>query len=191
MPEGDSPPDVRLERYREFLHLLARLRLSSWLQSKLDPSDMVQDTLLRAHRHRDQQRGQTEAELAGWLRRILANVLADKARQFARGKRDLALERSLEAELEQSSLRLEKWLAAEQSSPSERAMRPELLLQMADALAELPEDERTALELRYLQVPPWPLADIARHLGRPTAKAVSGLLERGLDKLRKRLRDDT
>ena len=191
MPPGDLPPDLRLERYREYLRLLARLRLSPRLQSKLDPSDVVQETLLRAHEHREQFRGQPETELAAWLRRILANVLADKAREFARGKRDLALEHSLEAGLEQSSQRLEKWLADEQSSPSERAMRQELLLQVADALAGLPADERTALELRYLQEPPWPLAEIARHLGRPSTKAVSGLLERGLAKLRKVLREPT
>jgi hypothetical protein len=36
-----------------------------------------------------------------------------------------------------------------------------------------------------------PLAEIARHLGLPSAKAVSGLLERGLTKLRKLLREET
>jgi RNA polymerase sigma-70 factor (ECF subfamily) len=190
MSPGDSPPGLRPERYREYLRLLARLRLDPRLRSKLDASDIVQETLLKAHKHRDQLQGQTEAELAAWLRGILANVLADEARKFARGKRDLALERSLEADLEQSSLRLEKWLVGEQSSPSERATRQELLLQMADALAGLPEDERAALELRYLRQPPVPLAEIARHLGRPTAKAVSGLLERGLAKLRKALREE-
>jgi DNA-directed RNA polymerase specialized sigma24 family protein len=62
---------------------------------------------------------------------------------------------------------------------------------MADALAALLADQRTALELRYLQEPKWALADIAKHLGRPTPKAVAGLLERGLAKLRKVLREDT
>jgi RNA polymerase sigma-70 factor (ECF subfamily) len=191
MSAGDSPPDLHLERYREYLHLLARLRLSGRLQSKLDPSDIAQETLLKAHEHRNQLKGQPGPQLAAWLRRILANVLADEARKLARGKRDLALERSLEAELEQSSLRLEKWLVAEQSSPSERVMRQELLLKVSDALAEWPEDERTVVELRYFQQPPWPMADIAARLGRPMPKAVSRLLERGLAKLRKLLGDDT
>jgi RNA polymerase sigma-70 factor (ECF subfamily) len=189
MPDGVFPPDRPLERYRDYLRLLARLRLGPWLRGKLDASDLVQETLLRAHQHRGQFVGQTEAEWVAYLRRILANVAADRAREFARGKRDAALERSLEAALEQSSLRLEQWLAAEQSSPSERAMRQEALCALAAALARLPEDERTAVELRYLQDPPRPLAEIARQLGRPGAKAVAGLLARGLARLRGLMRD--
>ena len=184
MPDSDSPPDSQLERYREYLRLLARLRMSPLLKGKLDPSDVVQETLLRAYKHRDQLRGQPGPELAAWLRRILANVLIDEARKIARGKRDLALERSLEASLEQSSLRLEKWLVAEQSSPSERATRQELLLRLAAALAQLPEDERTVVELRYFQEPPWPLAEIASNLGRPSVKAARSLLFRGMQRLR-------
>jgi DNA-directed RNA polymerase specialized sigma24 family protein len=81
-------------------------------------------------------------------------------------------------------LRLERWLAAEQTSPSGTVERDERLLQLADELAKLADDERTALEMRYLQDPPSPLAEIAKHLGRPTAKAVADLLARGLEKLR-------
>jgi RNA polymerase sigma factor (sigma-70 family) len=84
---------------------------------------------------------------------------------------------------------LEAWLAAEQSSPSQKAQREEQLLQLSDALSQLAADERTALELRYLQESPWSLADIAKHLNRPSAKAVAGLLSRGLEKLRGLLRD--
>jgi RNA polymerase sigma-70 factor (ECF subfamily) len=178
---------LRLERFREYLRLLARLRLGPHLQSKLDPSDIVQETIVRALKGREQFRGPQEA-LPAWLRQILTRVIIDELRKH---ELELDHQRSLEADLEQSSLRLEKWLAAEQSSPSERAMRHEMLLHLADALAGLPADERTALELRYLQEPPWPLAEIARHLGRPTAKAVSGLLERGLKKVREVLRAET
>jgi RNA polymerase sigma-70 factor (ECF subfamily) len=177
---------LHLERYREYLRFLAQMRLSPCLRKEMEPSDVAQETLMRAHENRDQFRGPTEA-LPGWLRAILKNYLAEVARKYARRKRDRALEQSLEAALEQSSIGLEKWLADQQSSPSERAARQEQLVQMADALAGLPPDERTALELRYLQEPPWPLADIALRLGRPSSKAVSGLLERGLRRLRELL----
>jgi RNA polymerase sigma-70 factor (ECF subfamily) len=179
--------DWPLEPYRDYLRLLARLRLGSWLKAKVDPSDVVQETLLKAHEHRAQFRGQTEAEWQGFLRRILANTVANAVRRYTRGKRDQGLERSLETALEDSSARLEAWLAAEPSSSGEEN-RGDLLVRLAGALGQLSPDERTAIELRYLQEPRWPLPEIARHLERPSTKAVAGLLARGLEKLRAVLR---
>ena len=181
-----KPSDAAFERYREYLHLLARASLGPRLRGKVDPSDMVQETLLRAHRHRDQFRGQSAPERLAFLRRVLANVAADAVRRFARGKRDLTLERSLEAAVESSSSRLEVLLAAEQSSPSGKAMRQELLLELSDALAALPDSQRVAVELRYLHDPPRSLAEIGDQLGR-SEKAAAGLLSRGLAALRETL----
>jgi RNA polymerase sigma-70 factor (ECF subfamily) len=160
------------------------------LRVKLDPSDVVQETLLRAHRHRAKFRGQSEAERLAFLRCVLANVAADAVRRFARGKRDLAMERSLEAAIASSSSRLEALFPTEQSSPSGWAMRQELLLKMADALATLPESQRAAVELRYLHDPPRSLAEIGQELGR-SEKAAAGLLCRGLAALREALGTET
>jgi RNA polymerase sigma-70 factor (ECF subfamily) len=181
MAEANGPRDFVPERYRAYLHLLARLNLPRRLRGVLGASDVAHDTILKAHRKRAQFRGQTEAQYRGWLRRILANTLADAAR---------VREPDLLRTLEQSSAWLEGWVVAEDPSPSEHVARAEQLRRLAEGLTQLAEDERTAVEMRYLQVPRCPLPEIAKQLGRPTAKAVAGLLARGLEKLRGLLHED-
>jgi RNA polymerase sigma-70 factor (ECF subfamily) len=173
--------DWSLESYRDYLRLLARLQLSPRLQAKLDASDVVQQAILLAHKNRGQFRGHTEAEWLAWLRTILANALATAARQFAASARDLKREQSLEAALELSSARLEHLLAADQSSPSDGAVRAEELLRLAHAMGVLPPDQRRVIELHHLKG--LPLAEVADHLGTSRA-AVIGQLVRGLKKLR-------
>jgi RNA polymerase sigma-70 factor (ECF subfamily) len=175
-----------LERFRGYLALFARLHWDPRLQGKYDPSDLVQQTLLEAYEKRGQFRGSGSNELAGWLRQMLAHNLADVLRALGQAKRDVNLERSLEAALGESSSRLEGWLAAEQSSPSQQAMRREDLLRLADALERLPALQREAVALHHLQG--MSLADLASHLDRSEA-SVAGLLRRGLARLRELLHE--
>ena len=179
--KGDSP---EVEQFRSYLLLLARMQLGRQPGHRLEPSDLVQQTLLDAHRQRGQFRGREPAEMAAWLRRMLACNLADALRALKRGKRDVARERSLEADLGESSARLEAWLAAEQSSPSQQAMHNEQQLRLADALNLLPEAQRDAVLLHYWQG--LPLAETAAQMGR-TPASVAGLLQRGLKTLRELL----
>jgi RNA polymerase sigma-70 factor, ECF subfamily len=177
--------DWQLERYRSLLRLRARqLHLDPRLKRRFDSSDLVQETLLKAHKNLHQFRGQTEAELVKWLQEILANALADQVRKARTGKRNLNLERSLETIVAESSGRLEAYLAAEQSSPSQQVQRKELLLRTAEALENLPADQRDVVMLRDLMNQP--VAQIAQQLGR-TEKSVAGLLLRGRLKLRELL----
>src|SRR5438132_2470197 len=117
-----------LEHFREYLSLLARLQLQPGLQGKIDLSGVVQQTLLEAHQATKQFQQMNEDQQSAWLRTALTNNLTDEVRKLGTAMRDLGRERSLEAALEESSARLEACLAADQSSPSQRAIRNEQLL---------------------------------------------------------------
>lgn len=178
--EGGPRP---LEQYRDYLRLLARLQLDRRLRGAMDPSDIVQQALLKAHENLGGFRGKTDAELRAWLRAILAQELARIARK--QGRRPVRIH-SLEGSLERSSARLESLLASEESSPSRDAMHAERLLELATAMGSLPEDQRAAVELRYLHG--LSVSAVAEQMGRTTV-SVTGLLYRGTQALRRRMGD--
>src|SRR5437899_32734 len=181
MSGGDSPDPEQLlrlaragsaaalgqlwELYRDYLGLLARLQIGRRLQGKVDTADLVQDTFLEAHRHFAAFRGTVEAELVAWLRQILAGLLANLVRRYCgTQRRDVRLERELEEHLAQSSRALGQSLAAPQSTPSQRAVRREQAVLLADALGRLPEDYREVLVLHHLEELTFP--EVARRMGR-------------------------
>jgi RNA polymerase sigma-70 factor (ECF subfamily) len=181
----DPPADAaQLEQYRAYLRLLARLQLDPRLRRQLDPSDLVQQTLLEAYRSLAQFRGHGEAQIAAWLRQILAHQMAHALRDLTRARRDVNRERSLEDALADSSARLEAWLAAEQATPGEQAQQKEQVVRLAAALEQLVEAQQEAVVLHYWEG--WTVAQIATHMGR-SAPAVAGLLQRGLQALRHQL----
>lgn len=151
MEPGGFAEAGRLERLRDYLRLLAQIQLGACPTARIDPSDIVQQSLMEAIEKRDQFRGATSAEHAAWLRRILAHNVADALRAQGRQKRDVSRERSLEQQMEESSAQLGDWLAGERSTPSEHARRHEQAILLADALARLPERQREAIVLHYWQ----------------------------------------
>jgi RNA polymerase sigma-70 factor (ECF subfamily) len=177
-------PAQALEPYRSYLEVLARVHLDSRLRGKVEPSDVVQQVMLRAFAAWTELRDPDGPVLAAWLRRILARTLADTAKHYDRDKRAVGLERSLEADLDRSASGMAGWLAADHTSPSQAAVRNEELLRLADALATLPEPMREVVVLKHLRG--WQLQRIAEQIGR-TVPAVASLLRRGLEELRHRL----
>ncbi len=176
----DSPRP--LEQYADYLRLLARLQIDPTLRSRLDPSDVVQQTLLIAHERFGQFRGGTDAELAAWLRVILVTILAKASRRFHGQKAERAI--SLEKAVEESSARLEAWLVRDESTPSHKASRAEQLRLLAEALASLPDDQRDAIEMHNLQG--FTVPEVARRMNK-TVASVTGLLYRGSKALRLRM----
>jgi RNA polymerase sigma-70 factor (ECF subfamily) len=166
-----------LERLRHYLRSLALLLIAPQLRAKLDASDVVQKTLLDAHRCLAQYRGTTEAELKAWLRQMLIHDLKDAIDKYARERHDVRLDGPIDV----TTRRVRTWMDGAQSSPLSCVVRREEALRLADAMLRLAEDQRRAVELHHLQE--YSLHETAERMGR-TFGSVASLVHRGLLELR-------
>lgn len=180
-----SVPD--LEPYREYLGLLGRLQLDERLAGKVDLSGVVQATMLEACQQASTWESLDEEARAPWLRRIFAHNLLDEVRRFRAAARDVSREVSLDQALERSASRLDVWLAQDQSSPSQAAIRKEQAVRLAGALSRLTPAQREAIELHHLRG--LPLAEIGERMQRDKG-AVAALIFRGTRRLRELLNQD-
>ncbi len=179
--------DQLFDRYRQYLWLLAQGQLGRHLRAKCDPSDLVQQTLLEAHRDFRHFAGNHEGELLAWMRQILAHNLFNETRRYAAQQRNAAREVSLDqlrAGLDHSSVVLGRCLAANTETPSQLALQREAAVRLADTLARLPEDYRTVLLLRIFEG--LSAEEVAERMNR-SAGAVRMLQLRALTALRAEL----
>src|SRR5207249_3542509 len=102
-----------------------------------------------AHRDRPRFDGRSDEELFAWLRKMLHHNFLDACARARAAKRDAAREQ-LEADLTRSFAGLDELLIATQTSPGECAMRSEQLTRLAEALEQLPEQQREAVLLRHV-----------------------------------------
>ena len=166
-----------MEQFRNYLWRVALAEMEPWLRGKLDPADVVQQTLLKAYQSRDRIHGRSLAQHLAWLRSIVHHHLIDARRKFGReGETSFPVGGSTGTPCCPGD-----WLADDASSPSQLAIRSERIDRLHKAIDDLPDDRRTALELRYFQGLSVP--EVSRRMGRSTA-AVAGLLRRGLSTLR-------
>ncbi len=171
-----------LDGHRAYLKLLAQRAVGGRLEARLDSSDLVQQTCLSAFKNFGRFDGDDEAQFVAWLRTIHERNIHDTIRRHVHTqKRAVGNEQSLD----ESQMAAAAKGAAVASSPSQRAMRDEQAVQLADALAKLPDDQREAVRLRHLEG--GTLAELAARFDR-SEDAVASLLKRGLENLRKHLR---
>jgi RNA polymerase sigma-70 factor (ECF subfamily) len=173
------------ERFRAMLSLQVRLmRRDKRVQARFDSSDVVQETLKRAHQNLASCTAQTEPEFVKWLDVILGNALIDEERKHHADKRDVKKEVWMQAAIGESSVRLENYLAEKRRTPSGLVEQKEMRLRIMEAVAQLPDDQREVVIQRDLELSP--VSVIAKRLSK-TEKAVAGLLLRGRLKLRQLL----
>jgi RNA polymerase sigma-70 factor (ECF subfamily) len=163
---GDVQAQERLfAMCRNYLAIVARSQVGSWLQAKVDASDLVQQTLLEAHQGLNQFQGRSQAEWLGWLRQIMARNAADCVRQFQGAeKRRVSREVSLTAPADAPSGARRFEPLAPGETPSQLILQWELEFLVADALKKLPDDYQQVVTLRNLEQ--LPFDEVAQRMGR-------------------------
>jgi RNA polymerase sigma-70 factor (ECF subfamily) len=184
--ESRTDPDAAdrlLELYRPVLKLMAEQMVGPGLQRREDASDIVQRTTLEAFAAFEQFRGQSEPEFSAWLNQILRRNVSNLVRDNRAAKRDVRKEQYLDAAETSVSV---TWMqpAGKGTTPSQRVIRAEAALNLAQAIDELPEQQRIAVRMRHLEG--LAIDEIATAMDK-TPAAVAGLVRRGLQSLREQL----
>jgi RNA polymerase sigma-70 factor, ECF subfamily len=179
----DGDPECRqqlFEAARLYLGLIARAQVEGWFRVKVDASDLVQQTMLEAHRDFSGFQGATEKEWFGWLRRILSHNVGDFVRRY-RGTAKRRVGREVPfRDMEQTAAFGAPEPIADQTSPSQKFLQEESELRLAAALTQLPPDYHEVVMLRNLQH--LPFEDVAKRMGR-SRPAVQMLWMRAIRRL--------
>jgi RNA polymerase sigma-70 factor (ECF subfamily) len=187
--QGDAQCRDRLfQLCRSYLGFVARAQVESWLKARVDASDLVQQTMLEAHRDFDRFRGEGEGEWLAWLRRILAHNAADFIRHYrGTAKRRIFREIPIRGPDQSHPAAGAPEPAAAAGTPSQELLRRDEQLRVAAALAELPADYQEVILLRNLER--LPFDEVAERMGR-SRPAVQMLWMRALRKLREILGEE-
>ena len=187
--QGDAESRERLfALVRSYLGFAARAQLESWLKVKVDASDLVQQTMLEAHRDFDRFQGGSEGQLLAWLRKILLHNVADFVRHYrGTAKRQVRREVPFGNPAASGPLVGAPEPAAPGATPSQEFLRRDNELRLVDALEKLPPDYQEVILLRNLQR--LPFSEVAEQMGR-SRPAVQMLWKRAIDKLRDVMEDE-
>lgn len=173
-----------LELCRKYLLLVANRELEAKLRAKGGASDLVQETLLEAHRGFARFEGTTRAEFLAWLRRILLNNLSNFRRRYVETE-NRCISRELSLDVSDSVADLKRSLALDTPSPSSRAAAGEESAALDRALELLPVDYREVILLRHGQG--LSFADVGQLLDR-SDEAARKLYVRAIERLRQELK---
>lgn len=162
MRDGNTQTPAQLQKlgqllqlYRNYLSVLATTQLDRRLRRRMSTSDLVQETMLAAHRDFRQFRGGSEGELLAWLRQILSNCLSHAVEKNIHAKkRDMRREVAIEQvarKLDDSMARMSNLFADDAATPSQIVGRRELAAELSNQLAKLKPNYRDVIVYRNLQ----------------------------------------
>ena len=122
MEQAETHVAKSLNHFRPIMLTLAEAMISSTLRGELEPSDLVQQTLLEAHCNAEQLANMSQPAFFSWLRNALNHNVLDVFKHLKAQKNDVR-RRVRAADLEASFIRLEQILIANETSPGEVVQR--------------------------------------------------------------------
>jgi RNA polymerase sigma-70 factor, ECF subfamily len=177
-----------LERHRQRLERMVALRMDKRLAMRLDPADVVQETLAEAVVKLPAYMRDEPLPFYPWLRQLALDLLTELHRRHVSARmRTVTLEERWCPEFSNDSVvQLADRLLGRTSSPSTRLIRKEECERVRAALGRLASPDREVLVMRHLEQ--LPLADIAAVLG--VTEGTTGKRHlRALERLRALLAD--
>ena len=179
----DKKFELWLLQIYDQLYAFVDQKLPSWLRETVDADDIVQEAHISGFRKLKQFNGQTEQELVAWMRAIAENKLRDAIRTTTRQKRGGGNRKvRIQNDAKSSSIQeLVVLLSDGGLSPSGRFAAKEAQRAITVGIATLPDDQRTAINLRYIE---GKSIQETAHLMQKSPDAVKGLLHRGKLQLR-------
>src|SRR5262249_36978089 len=174
--------DQLLERFRLRLRRMVAVRFDPRLAARVDPSDVVQETLAEAAAQLNRYLKNRPLPFYPWLRQLAQRRLIDLHRRHVQARRRTVTREVATVGLpDRSAEALAERLSGRPSSPSARLHRQERRDRVRAALAALAEQDREVLVLRILEG--LPTRETAAVLG-ISEVAVRSRQVRALDRLK-------
>jgi RNA polymerase sigma-70 factor (ECF subfamily) len=143
-----------LNRHADRLRRMVAFRLDQRIQGRIDPSDVIQESLLEAWKHLADYLRDPSLPFFLWLRGIAGNKLRELHRhhlgtQMRDAGREVSLYRGTMPETTSAALAAQ--LLGHMTGPSEAAVRAEVKVRLQEALNSMDPLDREVLALRHFE----------------------------------------
>lgn len=153
--QGDeSAVNALMDRHRNSLRQLVRMRLDQKIQKRVDVSDVVQDVLVEANRRLQRYLDNPIMPFHLWMRQIAKDRIIDAHRRHrVSAKRSVDREQQMVAPrgYDQSSIHLASLLGDQRLTPAAAALQQEMAKQVEQAISKLEEKDCEIIVMRHYE----------------------------------------
>ncbi len=153
--DGDvSAVNDLMDRHRNSLRQLIRMRLDNKIQKRIDVSDVVQDVLIEANRRLDRYLADPVMPFHLWLRQIAKDRIIDAHRRHrVSAKRSVDREQQLCAPrgYDKSSIQLASILGDARLTPAAAALQREMAKKVEASISQLDQKDCEIIVMRHYE----------------------------------------